>query len=72
MVYEGSDRADKKVTIKVSLRDALNELKLPLCSPKRSVMRYHRNEFEPVFDENYIYLVDDTIYEIFRTFEEQS
>ena len=71
MSYDGS--ADKKETIiKVSLRDAVNELKQSFGSPRRSVMRFHRNEFEPGF--GYMtYLVDDTIYEtIKRDLEGQS
>ena len=69
MSYEGGRTAGNKSTIiKVSLRDAVNELKLSPDLQTRSVMRYHCNY--GMNDHHLIYLVDDTIFDTYYSDED--
>ena len=72
MGYEDADvdytAGHKSTIIKVSIRDAVNELKLSLTSPIRSVMLYHCN----VMFDPFISMVDDTIFLAQNSDEEQS
>ena len=68
--YEGGRKTlNKSTIIKVSLRDAVNELKLSPDLQTRSVMRYDCNYGES--DRHLIYLVDDTIFDTYRSYEDR-